>query len=154
MPDSELLSALDAFITRPQRRTFSDGQIGGLLIHEYWHSDVAPEGSEQQVSFYRADASTFDSIGAFASAVFLFSCEDDIPHVERSNVDVSGALTSIEVLSFADEWQNHAAKVREAPLISVEMLLKAWSVTDDWNDKLFVACGPSHFFALNWSTSA
>ena len=154
MVDPELLTALDAFIARPQRRTFDDGHIGGLQIQEYWHADVLPAGSEQQLSFYRAEATAFDSMDAFASAVFLFSCADDITYADRSIIDVSDTLTEIAPLSFADEWQCHAAKVREAPPISVDMLLNAWSITDEWNDKLFVAGGTSHLFGLNWATSA
>ena len=43
MVDPELLTALDAFIARPQRRTFDDGHIGGLQIQEYWHADCCPQ---------------------------------------------------------------------------------------------------------------
>lgn len=150
----ELSAALDAFIARSQRRTFSDGLIGGLQIQEYWQAEVPPSGSEQLLCFYYASQTTFDSISAFASAVFLFRSEDDIPALAREAIDLQDQLTPIEVSTFAREWQFHAAKVSDAPIVPADRLANAWSVADDWNDKLFVAVSSSEFFALSWSTSA
>jgi len=150
----ELSDALDTFIARPQRRLFCDGLIGGLQIQEYWHADVPPSGSEQLLSFYHASPAAFGSVSAFASAVFLFRNEDDIPALAREAIDVQDQLTPIEVNAFAREWQYHAAKVRDAPIVPADRLANAWSIVDDWNDKLFVAASSSGFFALSWSTSA
>ena len=155
MMESEvLLAALDEFVARTKQREFKDGTIAGLLIQEYWPTDIRPRGSEQQLSFYRSEFSAFDTVHSFASAVFLFSWEDDLSPSARSEFDVSDRLREIDTSVFMNEWGLQAAKVTLPFELTAEMVNAAWSLTDDWNDKLFVASGGTDWFAVSWSTSA
>ncbi len=148
----ERSDALNAFINRESRRSFDDGLIAGLRIQEYWHTDILPRGSEQEITFYVAPSELFDDIRDFAALVTLFEWEDSIAESARSTFKLD-TLTSIARDKFEQHWFECAAKVN-APLIDDSKIDASFAVTDEWNDKFYVANDKNNYYAVCWSTTA
>ncbi len=139
-------------MNRESRRSFDDGPIAGLRIQEYWHSDVPPRGSEQEITFYTAEADSFDGFHDFAALALLFNWEDAITESARSTFTVD-VTTSIDTEAFAKLWVDCAAKVK-ADHLTIPELEASFALSDEWNCRFYVAHGKNKFYAVCWSTSA
>ena len=141
-----------AFANRKSRRSFDDAPIAGLRIQEYWHSDVPPSGSEQEITFYHSEVYEFDDIQDFATLVLLFSWEDSVTESARSTLEL-GTLRAIDTHAFRSHWNSCAGKVN-AGYLTLPELEDAFAVSDDWNDKFYVARGKNNYYGVCWSTTA
>ena len=148
----ERSNALDMFIRRESRRSFDDGLIAGMRIQEYWHPDIPPRGSEQEITFYTAAIDSFDDILDFATLVMLFEWEDNITDSARSTFKLD-APTSIAKEKFEEHWSDCATKIN-APALAASDLVASYAVSDEWNDKFYVARDKDNYYAVCWSTTA
>lgn len=152
MWNQERSTALTAYVDRDSRRSFDDGPIAGLWIQEYWHPDIPPRGSEQEITFYVAAVDCFDDILDFATLVFLFEWEDDIADSARSTFTLD-TPTPIDAGAFVKHWTNCAAKVNP-PALTAPDIETSFAVSDEWNDKFYVARDENKYYAVCWSTTA
>ena len=150
--NQERSTALAAFIKRDSRRSFDDGPIVGLRIQEYWHPDVPPPGSEQEITFYKAGSDSFNDVLEFATLVLLFEWEDDIADSARSTFTL-GTPAPIDTEAFVKHWDNCAAKV-DGPALTASEIEESFAVSDEWNDKLYIARDKYKYYAVCWSTTA
>lgn len=148
----ERSDALNLFINRESRRSFDDGLIAGMRIQEYWHTDILPRGSEQEITFYIAPSELFADVRDFATLVTLFQLEDSIPESARSTFRID-ILPTIPIDQFQQHWLECAAKVK-ALLPDHSMIEESFSLSDDWNAKFYVASDRNNYYAACWSTSA
>lgn len=143
---------MNRFINRDSRRSFDEGPIAGLLIQEYWHPDVPPHGSEQAITFFIAATDSFDDTLDFAILVMLFEREDDRAESARSTLTFD-ALTPIAIEQFIKHWTDCCAKV-DAPPSTPSCIEMSFAVSDEWNDKFYVARSKDTYYAVCWSTTA
>ena len=152
MWNQERSTALNAYIKRASRRSFNDGLIAGLRIQEYWHPDVPPRGSEQAITFYEAAADSFDDLLDFASLVFLFQWGDEIIDSSRPTFTLD-TPTPINTEAFVKHWEYCAGKV-DGPALTATDFHTSFAISDEWNEKFYVAQDNNKYYAVCWSTTA
>jgi hypothetical protein len=150
----EYSKLLRDFVLRSRQRTFADGPIANLLIHEYWHQDIPPASSEQLLTFYKADLDAFATIESFATIAFLFNQKDGLTEAARNEFGLLDSLSPIAVHAFKTQWDACNAKVATPTDAELHGLNSAALLTNDWNDKMYFAQGVDSFFSVCWSTTA
>ena len=147
------LNSLEEYNTRKRRRKFADGPIAGLCIQEYWQPDIPPSGSEQEITFYVADAGAFKNATEFGTYVCLFEMEDGITETARASFALEH-IAPISIDDFEQLWTGCVAKLESPPLVSFHDSLTAYAISDDWNQKCYLAHDSEKYYAVCWSTTA
>ncbi|MCA9172906.1 MAG: hypothetical protein KDB14_00255 [Planctomycetales bacterium] len=82
----------------------------------------------------------------------LFELEDGIVPSARSSFTLDN-LAPIASQRFIQQWADCAAKVN-GPRLDALDLEASFAVSDEWNDKCYVARDKHKYFAVCWSTTA